>query len=82
MTGFPDYPAFATRAENAMLATAAQVVIGPAQLLEVRRHQGRVFFKGPSAQKVAAYTNDPKDGMAEPFAKCRTYVSVGWQSAG
>ena len=81
MTGLPKTILHLLPSGNTMLATAAQVVIGLAQLLEVRRHQGRVFFKSPSAQKAAAYTHDPKDGMAEPFAKCRAYVYVGWQSA-
>jgi hypothetical protein len=59
-----------------MLATAAQVMIGLAQLLELQGHQGRVFFEGPSVQKlleVAGYNHDPIDGMLEPFAKIRVY---------
>ena len=62
-----------------MLATAAHVMIGPAQLLEVQRHQGRVFFEGPLMQKlleVAKYQHDPKGGMLEPFTKVR--ICIRW----
>jgi len=63
------------------MATAAQVTIGPAQLLELCNDaREESFFEDPSVQKLpktAGYKHDPKDSMLEPSAKVRVYVSVG-----